>query len=280
MARRKESGFELLASMPWPVPVILGVIGFVGVRYGIRWFLGASQDPLLQGFGRELSKGAYTPFAWMVLALCWFAAIGSFIRRKQRRHLLEVQTGLDSVRALTWRQFEMLVGEAFRRDGYTVEENTHSGADGGIDLMLRKDHKLTLVQCKQWRTQHVDVKVVREMYGLLMHHRAAAVKIVAIGDYTSDARRFAYGKPVELISGDALLDMVLSQQVQDHEADIEASPNAALEPSAPSCPKCGSVMEARTNRRTNERFWGCANYPKCRDTRQLKKSHHVTDRQA
>lgn len=50
------------------------------------------------------------------------------------------------------------------------------------------------------------------MYGLLMHHKAAAVKIVALGDYTTDARRFAQGKPIELIHGGELISTVRSLQ--------------------------------------------------------------------
>jgi len=102
----------------------------------------------------------------------------------------------------------MLVGEAFRRQGYKVREIGLGGADGGIDLILQKDGATVLVQCKQWRTKLVDVRLVREMYGLLMHHRADAVKIVAIGHYTDDAQRFVQGKPIELISGNALMAMV------------------------------------------------------------------------
>lgn len=92
---------------------------------------------------------------------------------------------------MSWRQFEQLAGEAFRRQGYAVEETGLGGADGGIDLKLRKDGKTTLVQCKQWQNRQVGVTVVREMYGLLMHHNAAAVKIVALGNYTPDAWNFA-----------------------------------------------------------------------------------------
>jgi restriction system protein len=113
---------------------------------------------------------------------------------------------------MSWRQFELLAGEAFRRQGYTVEETGLGGADGGIDLILHKNGQTTLVQCKQWKNWQVGVKVVREMYGLLMHHQAAAVKIVALGDYTSDARRFAQGKPIELIHGGELISTVSSLQ--------------------------------------------------------------------
>jgi hypothetical protein len=106
---------------------------------------------------------------------------------------------------MNWRQFEQLTGEAFRRQGYAVEETGLGGADGGIDLILRKDGLTTLVQCKQWQNRQVGVKVVREMYGLLLHHLAAGVKIVALGNYTTDARDFAQGKAIELIHGGELI---------------------------------------------------------------------------
>ena len=131
---------------------------------------------------------------------------------------------------MNWRQFEILVGEAFRRQGYRVEETGRDGADGGIDLILRRDGATTLVQCKQWHSRPVSVMVVREMFGLLMHHGAAAVKIVALGDYTPDARRFAHGKPIELIHGDALLAMVREAQTNraQRAPDLHASADAAF----------------------------------------------------
>ncbi|SEI45343.1 restriction endonuclease [Frateuria terrea] len=268
MPKRKESGFEQLASMRWPVPVVLGIIAYVSIHYGIGWLFGSSHNVYLAGLARGFSSDAFAPLAWLVLGLCWLAALVSYIGAKGRRRLLETQTGLDSVRGLSWRQFELLVGEAFRRQGYTVQETGLGGADGGIDLLLHKDGKLTLVQCKRWKTQRVDVKVVREMFGLLAHHQASDVKIIAVGDYTADARRFAAGKPIELITGATLLDMVRSVRTAPASLTPQARASAALE-TPPPCPKCGKEMQLRTNRRTNERFWGCTSYPSCRGTRQL-----------
>ena len=36
------------------------------------------------------------------------------------------------------------------------------------------------------------------------------------------------------------------------------------------CPRCGSKMIKRTNRKTEETFYGCSRYPKCRGTRQVR----------
>jgi restriction system protein len=267
MARRPQGGFDLIASFPWPVGVVLGIIAFVGVRYGISWYLSTSDNQFLVPIGKAVNGGATTILAWTVLGICWAAALGSFVRRRRRNRLLETQTGLDSLRAMNWRQFEMLVGEAFRRQGYRIEETGLGGADGGIDLRLSKDGKSTLVQCKQWRSQRVDVKIVREMYGLLAHHGADAVKIVAIGDFTPDARQFAQGKPIELIHGEALLALVREAQSTTHAAADPTPKPTAVTMAAPDCPNCGATMIKRTNRRSHEAFWGCPKYPSCRGTR-------------
>lgn len=270
MARRRQSGFELIASMPWPVGIVLGILGYFVVRQGIAWYLSAMGGPALVQVAKAAGEGSsFAMLSWVVLGVCWLAALLSFISRRRRSHLLETQTGLDSLRAMNWREFEMLVGEAFRRQGYRIEETGLGGANGGIDLRLGRNGKTTLVQCKQWRSQRVDVKVVREMYGLLAHHGADAVKIVAIGDFTPDAQRFAHGKPIELIHGEALLTLIRDvQNAPPAAADVAARPTLA-HATIPDCPSCGEPMIRRSNRRTGDAFWGCAKYPGCRGTRPL-----------
>lgn len=212
MAKRKQSGIEVVASMPWPVGIVLGVLGYVAMRHGIGWYFGSTDNRYLSGMDKLATTDIYAPLGWILLIGCWAAAIASFIGRARRRKLLDNQTGIDSLRHMNWRQFEQLAGEAFRRQGYAVEETGLGGADGGIDLILRREGQATLVQCKQWKNRQVGVKVVREMYGLLLHHHAVALKIVALGNYTGDARRFALGKPIELIHGGELIATVLSLQ--------------------------------------------------------------------
>lgn len=50
-------------------------------------------------------------------------------------------------------QFELLIAAAFRAQRYSVAENVVGGADGNVDLELRKDGRTLFVQCKQWRTR-------------------------------------------------------------------------------------------------------------------------------
>jgi restriction system protein len=268
MARRKESGIELIASAPWPVGIVLGILAYFGVRYGFTVLATFTGNPILSRLGAiTQNSDGFRMLAWMALGLCWIGALASCIRRKKRKRLLETQTGLDSLRAMSWREFEMLVGEAFRRQGYQIVESGLGGADGGVDLRLSKDGRTTLVQCKQWRSQRVDVKVVREMYGLLAHHGADAVKIVAVGNFTPDAQRFAKGKPIGLIHGEALLAMIRGVQESPPTATDPSPKPAAASAAIPDCPSCGAPMIKRANQRTREAFWGCPKYPGCRGTR-------------
>lgn len=270
--KRGNTGFDALAALPWPLGLAAGIAGFLVMRYGFAWWLSQHGGVLAQGIAQQ-SGGLLAPLAWIVLLVCWIAALSSFLGARHRRRLLDTRTTLESLAAGGWRQFELLVGEAFRRQGYSVEETGLGGADDGIDLILRKDGRRTLVQCKQWKRQQVGVSVVREMYGLLAHHQADAVKIVCVDAYTADAARFALGKPIELISGERLLYMI---QAAQHASALGVPPQSRVEPAlvsaidtssqSPTCRRCGSVLVQRTNRRTGEAFLGCSEFPRCRGT--------------
>lgn len=273
MGRRRQNGIEAVAALPWPVGIVLGIVAFVAIRYGVGWHFAASGSPITQEMGRQLpATGMYAPLAWMFLAICWLGALLSWLASRKRKQLLTTQTGLDSLRAMSWREFEMLVGEAFRCQGYAVEETGLGGADGGVDLILRKAGRTELVQCKQWRREQISVSVVREMWGLAHHHRADAVKIVCVGEFTRDAVGFVEGKPIELISGEQLMILVREAQSTDRPTRADSSgiePKLVTSPASiePTCPDCSGQMVRRTNRQSGLAFWGCHAYPRCRGTR-------------
>ncbi len=233
MGRRKESALDIVASLPWPLGFVLGIVAYVGIRYGIGAYLASSPTGMFRQIGPGLSK-ALGPLAWISMIGCWLAAAASFFRARHRKQLLETQTGVDSLARMSWQDFEKLVGEAFRRQGYAVEETGLGGADGGIDLILRRHGRKELVQCKQWRSRQVKAHVVREMWGLLAHHKADSVKIVCVGDFTRDARAFAEGKAIELIHGERLLELV--REAQAASASEPARPPQARSAPAPGTP--------------------------------------------
>jgi restriction system protein len=178
------------------------------------------------------------------------------------------QIGLDGIRAMRWPEFEELMVEAFRQRGYSVEKTGHGGLDGDIDLILRKESRTELVQCKLWKTRQMHIATVREVWGLVAHHGANAVKIVCAGSFDFDAGQFARDKAIDLIDGERLLQLVGGVRATSSTGGADL-PAAALEPAVPDCPTCSAAMFKRFNRQTNQMFWSCTKYPACKGTRPI-----------
>jgi restriction system protein len=169
---------------------------------------------------------------------------------------------------MTWQQFEALVGEAFRLQGYTVIETGAGGADGGVDLVLAKGSEKFLVQCKQWKAFKVGVDVVRELYGVMAARSAAGGFVVTSGRFTEEATAFASGRNVKLIDGPKLHRLI--RQASAAEQGTAAAAHAPARPtSAPACPSCAKSMVKRIAKRgpnAGGEFWGCTGYPKASAT--------------
>lgn len=267
MRRSRESFGELLLKLPWWVSVILGLVAFSSMRWGLpAW---AGQD----NTGQLLAKGI-VPLAPLALVLFWIFAVGSFWFARSRRNLVDRQTSLESLRQTPWKQFEFLVAEAYRRQGYAVEYSLGRGADGGVDLILRRDGRMALVQCKQWKTYSVGAPVIREMFGLLTAEHADEVIIITSGDFTREARNFSEGKPIQLLDGRQLLALIQSVQAPNPDAASPSFQENVGSQEVPSCPHCGKPMILRTSRRganAGSRFWGCSTYPACKGILQVSK---------
>jgi restriction system protein len=261
MPRRRTGLFDTLAAAPWPAGIGFGVVGFLVIRYGPDVLFSGLENGVTAPLGKAFSDGALAPLAWIVLTLGLVGTLASLFTGSRRRRLLESRNGLDSLRDVSWLDFERLVGEVFRRRGYAIEELGGSGADGGVDLMLRRDGAVEIVQCKQWTNRQVTVSTVREVFGLLQHHGARKAWIVCCGEFTKDANAFAAGKPIELVAGSALVDAIASVRSTAPRVQAEA-PGVQ-----PTCPLCSAPMTKRSNRRNGEQFWGCSTFPRCRGTR-------------
>ncbi|HEY6640864.1 restriction endonuclease [Povalibacter sp.] len=270
MARRRESFIDVLLVLPWWVSGALAVVSYLVLTYAAPAYF--SLHPLSVGIGKGLSE--LTPlFCGLFIVL----ALGSFIRARFIARKFDQQRGLEDIRALPWRRFESIVGEAFRRRGYSAIENAVDGADGGVDLVLRKDGKKYFVQCKQWRKATVGVKPIRELFGVVSAQGAAGGIFVTSGVYTADASDFAATSGVELIDGPSLQEMIEESRsaepyLEPTITNARATTTWSAGSAGPSCPRCGSSMVGRTAKRganAGSRFWGCPKYPDCRGTKEI-----------
>jgi restriction system protein len=260
MARRNENILENLSRCPWWVSVILSGVVYVGLRFIVPAI--EIKSFVLKGIASAAPAFAI-PLGFVLLIPAPFA----FFNAQRKQKLVDKQTNLESLRSLSWKEFEELVGEAYRRKGYSVVENHGVGSDGGIDLRLKKAGNLFLVQCKHWTTQKLNVRVVREMYGLMTAEQAAGVIIITSGLFTQDARMFAENKPIDLVEGYQLADLIKSTQ------RASAESTETPRPSAKTCQKCGSnlvLRVARNGKKPGSQFWGCSKYPKCSFTQDYR----------
>ena len=154
-------------------------------------------------------------------------------------------------------EFEQELASLSRAMGYHVESTPVSG-DQGIDLVLKRNGKTTIVQCKAYKSP-AGPAVARELFGSMIAYGADDAILACTGGFTKGVEEFVQGKPIRLISAPHLVR--LAEQYGNKTQEITESP--------PTCPgqECGRPMVLRTGRYGS--FWGCSAYPGCRGTRPV-----------
>ncbi len=289
MARKEaEQGFvedfmntltRILMKFPGWAGLVLAPAAFLIVSIVLpmvaNWL--ATVDPKLAPIATIVSMGGLI-FGPVLGFLILLATAAVYIQRRRNDELLD---GHKSIRELTWREFEHLLGEAYRRKGYSVHVGGGDKPDGGVDIELRLGERLTLVQCKHWNSGKVGVRVVRELLGVVTQSQADEGIVVASGGFTSDAIAFARRIPIlHLVGTKELQSLIRSVQRDPSYSATPApvldspplplptvsSPSAKTQKPAPACPGCGTPMVQRVARRgkhNGNAFWGCPTYPKC-----------------
>lgn len=271
---------DLASRLPWWVGVLCALISYAV----LSWFVGkpvAVQDTspghvqsLILG---TIAKSLAQVGQYLLPVIFLIGALVSQIRIRKNKQLMTAASGQDAARAISgmsWRDFELLIGEAFRSRGFSVQDQGGKGPDGGVDLVLAKGSERHLVQCKQWRATKVGVTVIRELYGVMSAKGATGGFVVTSGVFTQDALEFARGRNIELIDGPQLLQL-LNAGKQALASKIPASTPTEREEKGrlvPTCPRCHAEMKLRQARKgpqAGNEFWGCTRFPDCRGTLPL-----------
>jgi hypothetical protein len=119
-----KTGFKL----PWRVTSLAAIVVFVVFHV-------IAVQTASPATGTTLSDGTFAQLApihqfalfsqYLIPATLWIGAMGSFRMRVRSRLPLTASQGDPMVvSAMSWREFERLVGEAFRRRGFTVTGGT------------------------------------------------------------------------------------------------------------------------------------------------------------
>ncbi|CAN7525027.1 restriction endonuclease [Acidovorax sp. LjRoot66] len=306
-ARRKKTSpledmMDIVALLPWWAGVGLAVVFYLVLSPLAASF--SQPAPVKPGQIGAMVQGALLGGLAMVgqyvaPMVCLAGAALSGWRRRQRRALVDEVAqapAASTIDGMSWAEFEMLVGEAYRLQGFQVTDTGGGGPDGGVDLVLTRGGEKFFVQCKHWKAFKVGVETVRELYGVMAARGATGGFVVTSGRFTNDARLFTQGRNLQLVDGPRLLAML--QQAQQSRSAVAAviaahggvhheppeppsvpsGQAAAVAPAdAPAsaqlgCPKCGCGMVrriARTGNNAGSSFWGCSTFPACRGVRQV-----------
>jgi len=203
-------------------------------------------------------------FAAAIVLFGLWGAVSRGLESRGERNRFDRQTGVDSIRRLNWQEFERLLGEAYRRQGFDVIQRGGPVGDGGADLELRKNGEKLLVQAKHWKTWVVRLPQVRELWGAVADEHADGGIFVTSGTFTNDARAWTKDKNLTLVDGDELAQMITAVQ--------NTRPSWATAEQHRACQRCGRPMVVRTAKRgrgSGQSFWACTGYPTCRYTEPI-----------
>lgn len=270
MARRSgilEEIWYITSRVPWWVSACLALLFYLVLGYWAD--MDVPRPTRAQSLGAVAVTAVTKTWAgigqFVVPAVFLFGAAASAVRSAFDSRLLGRFRQTQQYHELNWREFERLVGELFRHKGYSVEVTGGGGTDGGVDLVLRRDGKRYLVQCKHWRNRRVGVKPVRELLGVVVAETADGGFVVTSGQFSREARDFSVGQPIELVDGSELRAIASTMDKEGRAQPAPTFPEPVRD--MPLCPSCGAPMVRRVASRGLNKgnpFLGCSRYPACK----------------
>ena len=168
---RKESLFDILRRKPWWLSVLIAIAIAAALQ-------------------------AVLPLTFALFAGLPFLVIGLYVAWKQRGIPGEAKTAkiLEAVRALGREEFQSLVEDAFRAEGYAVSR--HEGA--AADLEIRKGGRTHAVLLRRWKTAQNGISHFRELHEAVKALGASGGVFISTGEVSDAARQFALEHAIEI----------------------------------------------------------------------------------
>ena len=253
---RSDGAFAVRPAIPWWIGLTIAAAAF-----GFCGFLAPSlmyRHPFLSGLAQW-----FVDVAPVFAIICAGTAAYALFKRLDVRRLRQTKNQLDALRNMDWQNFELLVADGFRRLGYDVDNRGWYVPNSRVHISLQKDGERTLVECRQWQVPQVGLGPVRELYSTLVSEHADGAVLITSGTFSAEAEAYVRDKPIGLIDGRGLLELVAASQT-DSRRDMAADP--------PHCPVCERRMmrkKAPRDSSIGRFYWSCSAYPACPGTRLM-----------
>jgi restriction system protein len=174
---KKESLFDVLKRKPWWLSLFIAL----GIAVSLQVFL---------------------PLTFAIFAGLPFLVIAIYVAWRQRGTPGEAKTAgiIEKIRSFGREEFQAIVEDAFRNDGYTV--SPHEGA--AADLDIRKGGKTHVVNLRRWKTAQSGIGHFRELHEAVRALGASGGVFITTGEVSDTARQFAAEHAIEIGEGTSL----------------------------------------------------------------------------
>ena len=196
---------------------------------------------------------------WIAAALVSAAAV--LIYRARHPYSLRAFGSLDALRGLSRRDFQAALVASFSQQGYAVE--TQAAAGGPVTLLLLKDDRKILVQCRHRTDAQAGADAIERLHEAMMAEGATGGLIVTSTVLSSGAKAVAADKPIGVIEGRAVLELVNRGRALDPIGGVaiaRAEPLLGLVfTDSPDCPLCGlPMLSAQAGSSVEAAVWNCS----------------------
>lgn len=184
-------------------------------------------------FGLVIAFGVAKTTGWRIIwnvfgvAWAWVVVMSWIVAQQHRLHRRLLLEWTSDLRRLSSTEFEWLVGEVLRREGWAIDETGRpDAADGNVDLKVSRAGRRMVVQCKRWQSWVVGVDEVRKLAGTVAAEglERGAGMFVTLSEFSEAAVLEAHRTGLTLVDNRELVRRI--------EAVRQPEP----------CPDCGEPM--------------------------------------
>jgi|GEM_PF-5105390 len=122
---------------------------------------------------------------------------------RKQSELLKTSAYLSQIDPI---ELENLCLIVFAKLGYEAKPTSRT-SDNGADGFLKKDGKLTILQCKRYQGV-IGEPTLRDLLGTMHHFGASSAIIVTTGRLTNSASKWIAGKPIRVIYRNELSELI------------------------------------------------------------------------
>ena len=192
-----------------------------------------------------------------IIALYAILIIISKLRKRQKKQKY-INSGILTVDKMGGIEFESFLQAHYEALGYNVKL-TKSSCDYGVDLIIKKDGQLTIIQAKRYGSK-VGVNAIQQIVAGLRYYKASKGIVVTNNYYTKNAINLAEANEIELIDRNKLIEIMDKNNCKEV---AKETINRTMQTKI--CPVCGKDLVKKKS--AYGFFYGCTNYPKCQFTR-------------